>query len=758
MPKRPLHQISGRGAAPMPMLPAERLQALLELTATIATSLRAATDRASMETALEPILTLTVDEQVALMGALGRERTEDALIVATAFEEFGHERISTKEARRSIARLRSQAIHTHFSVPHPSSAQTVSQSLAASFEFAGGWASQTRETSEVVLALRWSRTTPPFDAEGFVLDLHFWHGETMLRNHVESIAARRFEKEILDPIRTSESFSWVSVTAGQARWLIENAIEQRDWLAQNPADAEWSAIEPVLLQRLQCDETPADSSIEAKLLPSDMDEQETLLNFWGSWSFGDFELAYDLLSERHAILERESREEFIELRRKWFKEASPKRFQMGTVAEQTQEQSGIWLPSTGSVSMDNRKNLKFFWSLELQESSFVAQMLEMPMATLVHPDTSRHWFWQSITMERDSNSRSWRVGRIKDEGASAQALSVEQLLKRHEDLWQQADTASQAISEAQMAQEELQREALRVMSLAQESLSNGECALMRLPSDRVLHDQLFKECLQISLYERASAMLHRTLLHFPNDTSRVQRDLTGADYGMARQQASAGNEDAYHYWLDLALRDARASLESHRDEETLAMLAEMLMASGQTDESEALLRESLAISEKATTLLDLGDLLMQREDHIAAVEAFERAAQLEPENPQVRWRLGRALMMVDRPAEARLAFEDAISRDDNDAMAHALLGSLLFEQEDWQDAWNHLYRAVQLGLVTAPILIQMANITTRGGQFDVARSLLTQAMRVDPSIAADVRRMLNDVQQFEAQEKRSKKR
>jgi tetratricopeptide (TPR) repeat protein len=108
----------------------------------------------------------------------------------------------------------------------------------------------------------------------------------------------------------------------------------------------------------------------------------------------------------------------------------------------------------------------------------------------------------------------------------------------------------------------------------------------------------------------------------------------------------------------------------------------------------------------------------------------------------VRWRLGRALELADRQTEAKLVYEDALAANADDAMAHALLGNLLVEEQNYPDARSHLEQAVQLGLVSAQILTQLGYVAAQQKEYEKARALLNQAAQIDPTIARDVRQLI----------------
>jgi tetratricopeptide (TPR) repeat protein len=724
-----------------PLINKEAMAGLIAQIPTMAEALRAATDRAAMTAALAPILEQAEPEQIGFATTLGNQRGDAAPLaadIAEALAELGADRAAAKEARRSLIRLRSAGTRPTITIPRPPlPVDDVAPGQAAP-EFIQGWASRTREKSEVALALAWSRPNQPGDIDAFVLELNMWNGVITEAVHIAPMPQRRFEREILTPRRDRENFTWTTVDQAQSLALVEATLDQGTW-RKAPQSAEWNEVADLILRRLHMGDVAPDPNAGRMLIDADAEAEETLVNFWGSWSFGDYGLVYDLLSDRHALRERETRDDFIALRRKWYDEAHPARIQIGAVAPQAQEQSGLWLPG-GSKASANRQNLAFFWSLELEESPLAGQISEMPLATITNPDSTRHWFWLSVTLEREEDR--WRIGRIRDEALAAQSQPVDELMQRSDAAWQEADAKAQQIAQAQEAGQQVpSQESLAVMTLAQETLSRGECALMRLLADRTLHEQLHDRAIQVGLWDRAAAVTHRILAHFPNDQARGYRDLSMLDFRKAQTFAETDDEANFHRWLDIALDAARKAVELDRTAETLTILGELQSTHGDLEEAETNLRAAIEMQPSVGAWADLGDLLMRRQHYQEAIGAFESAQRLDPTSPQVRWRLGRALEAVDRKPEAKLVYEDALANDANDAMAHALLGNILTEEGDHVGALQHLEQAVRQGLISAEILVQMAFNFARLGRFGEAQSLLEQAKQIEPSLTQQIEQL-----------------
>ncbi len=751
MPKqrdRHRHAPSRQGATPStptPATSAERLAALMGLVPRVAAALRQGGERAALASARLPMSGLPPAGQLAGGRPLGAHRGAGAVDdadVALALAELASDRSVAKEARRASIRLRSAGARATITIPKPASAAPVAPASAAPV-LAGAWASRTRERSEVVLLMIWSRPNDPQRFDPFALTLNYWEGQIQEAIRHDPVTRRHFDREMLpnffsDVRADYDGAEMMPISAGQTRALIEEALDMQAW-RQTPPDDTWLEISDAVLRRVQRDDIKPDPSAGLALLDPATDADEMLVNFWGSWAFGDFELAYDLLGERHALRERQTRDEFVALRRQWYDEAHPARFLLSAIAPQTQEQSGLWLPGSGTTASASRQTFQLFWSLEIDETPIAGQLEEIPFATMVNGESRRHWFWQSVTVERDPQYQLWRLGRIRDEGLAAQSRPVEELVKRSDELWAEANGLAEKNPQPQSDQVTALFQ--QMMALANQAISLGESALMRLPLDRALYDKMHDYSSVLGFWERAAALTQRMLPRFP-DRVMLLKDLCALDYRQSRTLDTTGDREGARQWLERAAANAERLNQEQPSAESRTMLGEILLSLDRADEAEALLREAIALEPTVGAWMDLGELLMTRDQGVEAIEAFESAQRLEPGNQQIRWRLGRALEMVGRPAEAKLVYEDALAQDENDAMAHALLGGLLFERETYDEAEKHLRRARDLGLNSAETSVQLANIQARRGNFKQARQLLNEAAESNPAIADQIKSII----------------
>jgi tetratricopeptide (TPR) repeat protein len=117
--------------------------------------------------------------------------------------------------------------------------------------------------------------------------------------------------------------------------------------------------------------------------------------------------------------------------------------------------------------------------------------------------------------------------------------------------------------------------------------------------------------------------------------------------------------------------------------------------------------------------LDLATLLLENGRAADAITTLEAALsstspQLEPDDRlalvQVRYRLGLAYSMAGRRQEAIRELETVLQAQPTHAAAHAALGRLYYQLQQFTPAWRHARRAESLGLPVAELLAALRQV------------------------------------------------
>src|SRR6185437_3166026 len=486
----------------------------------------------------------------------------------------------------------------------------------------------------------------------------------------------------------------VQLTWAGARRLLREALEVSDWRG-GELDDEFQAHRALIDERLLAE--PDDNDDEARaaiaeedarfaregdrpLIRADLEAEESIGNWLGAWCFGDYGLTWDFLSNDNPLRRGSTRDDYIALRRQWASEADPGALRLTLIREQQQRASALWVPgAVGRLAGSSSKELEAFWSVVVHETALAGQLDEMPMATLTSQETGRHWYWTAYTVTRDMASGLWTIGKMRDEGATSQALTVDELQKRIKETRESAEQTAQTVPENPRDPRTMDVVRAVTGSLAT-VLHYDDALIVKLPLDESAYRSAIDDARTMNNHERAAALLERMLGRFPN-LVRTRFELGVEQYLTADQYANQGEQEAAASWLDRAIATMTVVAEQERTAEHLQGLAELLAQRGEADEAEKYLREALTLdATRASIHADLASVLMSRvsEEHADEPEkAFEgnpspvvreslgelrEAARLDSALPGIFTRMGAIYEMLGQPEDARLSYEEAIQR------------------------------------------------------------------------------------------------
>jgi Tfp pilus assembly protein PilF len=152
------------------------------------------------------------------------------------------------------------------------------------------------------------------------------------------------------------------------------------------------------------------------------------------------------------------------------------------------------------------------------------------------------------------------------------------------------------------------------------------------------------------------------------------------------------------------------------------------------DAAEAIADEILGDTPDDVDALEVKGLAaIDRGDDQAAEQALRRAIAVAPDRRWPYADLARLLLKLQRDAEAEDVATAALAVDPKNPDAHALLGSLLAEREQWMDAAQHFERAIGFIGNHPKLLAGLGHARMRSGKLEEARLLLEAATAADPS-------------------------
>jgi tetratricopeptide (TPR) repeat protein len=796
-PHRP--QSGGRGAPPgQARLDEEQkklVNALLDTIHDMAQALRATTamDRANQLAALESVentaepAAVTFAEQ---LGTIRGSRAHDAIEVAQALGELDPRKDVAREARRARLRLRSAgAIPTlsyapapagrptrHASLPAAAAAAATPPSSPASApavdapapavdapRFVEAYVSQTREQGEVRLIVGWQEGLDAgyMRTHRFVLD--FWQEGIKGFTLLEPVNRSRFSREVREFIggdrdssehdpRSAKPDEAIAINWSQARNLVNEALEVNAWrnAAPNTDFARYrTQIDARLLAAPLSDELQRQVETEEQrfmregdkpYIATTMEPDETVVNWLGAWSFGDFGLAYDLLADDHPLHQQQSRAEYVELRRQWWNAAEPAGLRVTLVRDQEKRASALWVPGSAGLSLGTqRKELEAFWSVVVQETPLGGQVLELPLATISSPKTARHWYWTGYTLVHDRLANRWYISRSRDEGATSQTLTLDELQQRIRDAHQQVEQIT--TQEAPDPASEAAAQALRgITGALTASLHYADALAVQLPLDESVYQDAITDARTLGNHERAVALIERMRRRFVDEV-RLRFEEGIEEYLVAEQYGRQGMAQAEATWLERAIQTVRDVVAEEPTAEHLQGLGELLSRQGHFNQAETYLREAVVKDPtRALAYSDLADALMGRitgenlDDPVAltpdeqqriareALVVLGQAGKLDRSISALYTRMGAIYELLHQPDDSIIALQEAIRLDPADADAHYTLGAMLMDRKRYQDALPHFVTAVQL----APFALQARlSLATCYGMLDQ----VTQALR-----------------------------
>ncbi|WIG59774.1 MAG: hypothetical protein OJF49_002521 [Ktedonobacterales bacterium] len=724
---------------------------------------------------------------------------QDAADVSQAVGELDPRAEVAREARRSRIHLRSMGFVPTLLIP-ASAPATLTPTAATPTMLAAAMAAtetaephpltwrerlveayvtRSREQGEVSLLLGWQEGNDPNFLHPQALLLDFWHDGLKDATRLDSMSRARFHREVIEGIKhdtatDGERAEMLAISWARARRLVREALDVNDWRVTEPGDDTQGALAQLEARLLaEPDDAEAQSAIQHETdrynregdrpyIAGGMEADETVLNWIGGWSLGDYGLSYDLLADDHPMRRKETRDDYIALRRQWARESDPSGLRLTLAREQAKRASALWVPGqAGNLANGERIEMEAFWSLCLTDAPSGGQLDELPMATIDSKETGRHWYWTGYTLARDRTLNTWLLSRTRDEGATSQALTIEELQQRIQESHTAVETITQQAPPTP-GSEQAAEALIAITGALTASLHYGDALIARLPLDETVYRAALTDARTLGNHERAAALLERMAARLGEKT-QLRFEVGVEQYLVAEQYASQGNAGEESAWLARAVSTLEQVVEEEKTAEHLQGLAELLSRQGHFNQAEARLREALQLEpDRAILHSDLTDALMGRvsgenlDDPVTlsteerqaiareALAELRATSQLDPSVGGVFTRMAAIYELLGQPDDTLLALEEAVRRDPGDESAHYALGSLYLTRHRPADALPMLERAVQLSPYNIPARLHLAACYGELGRYGEALRELDLVERLQPGLpeAAELRAIL----------------
>jgi tetratricopeptide (TPR) repeat protein len=186
--------------------------------------------------------------------------------------------------------------------------------------------------------------------------------------------------------------------------------------------------------------------------------------------------------------------------------------------------------------------------------------------------------------------------------------------------------------------------------------------------------------------------------------------------------------------------------------ETAHLIGMLHSRLGQFDHAVEWVSRALRKGAKPAYLTTLGAALIGQGRREEAIQAFDKAVQLQPDDADLWWQLGDGLIAAGRSTEALLCFQHTIRLNPGHADAAYGAGYLLQELGRFDEALVELNRSAQLKPDHAPTLQVRAVVLKNLNRLEEALADNMRAMALDPTDADTCCNMGNALQALERHE------
>lgn len=721
-----------------------QVQLLLARRQEIAEELHGCTSRVQAEQILADIFASDEATQMALLKSLVRARDRDAADLLLAIHELAPLKAVRKEARRALIQLAGAKVYPGWT-PEPEAAAVGGVAVESPPRFWKGLVAEMREAGELQLILCWEQGFEYGEARMLSFLLDFWREgvrdfftdtgtKRYIEDHVKEIRQRARMAEVESG--GEEHADFVDCTLAEGRRLLNEALDVNRWRKTEPHKDFRQAFSLVQRLILHASEAEVGEDRGLTFISRGLEPDMVAANFAGGWSMGDYGLCYDLLTRSSSLLEGRSREEWVELRRRWADEAQPARFEVYFLREREQsKQSAIWLPtSVLSARAESSREVEMGWSLELVDTPLSGTLPEMPMGTAVYKETGRHWFWTIFNIEKEQGE--WRLASIRDEGAALQGLPLDELHKRVQEY---NEAIQKVMREHQPNDPDAQQYFEEIIWRTWQMLAFDDALLARNPLDKAVYEEAYGRAMSVRAVERAAVYAEQLVRRFPNDPDYMgaRQRLGAVQVAVSERFSSLGLSEQAAHFMDLGERTLRETL-SEQNPLSYLLVAELLIGQQKDEEAERLLLEARGFAQErdmqAQIEFDLANLAMNRERFAEAQQYLERLAALVPDYPGLWASLGYVHRQQQNAAEAEIAFRRSIEEDPMEVRAYSELGAIYVDQRELDKARDVISQGIRTLPQSAQLRALMALVYIERGDERRAREYIQEAERLNPDL------------------------
>jgi tetratricopeptide (TPR) repeat protein len=233
----------------------------------------------------------------------------------------------------------------------------------------------------------------------------------------------------------------------------------------------------------------------------------------------------------------------------------------------------------------------------------------------------------------------------------------------------------------------------------------------------------------------------------PEEAARVLSLASGLVEDSAEVRRMLGNSELVRSHIPEAVHQFEAALHfDPHDPGALFGLATAQRKSGAIDAAAATIDKLEKADPTFPGLaLERGQILENRGEYVAAIEAYRKALAQRPNDSELKLRLGAALVTAGQVDEAENVLNQVLKERPTSAEAEHYLGRVLFARKETAQAAQRFERAVNFDTLKADYHLYLAWALLEQGNFGGALESVQRAIERDPNLG-DARWILGRIQ------------
>jgi tetratricopeptide (TPR) repeat protein len=484
---------------------------------------------------------------------------------------------------------------------------------------------------------------------------------------------------------------------------------------------------------------------------------DTVSDFLSEWVEGNYEEAYDFLSNESSLREKLEQADWSERRSQWNLDAHADKLLVSFI-EPLSDEDGQELPI-----------VDVGWSIELNEEAPVVALAELPQATATLSETGRHWFWTRYTLVQEDEE--WLIEDMSDIGASILQSPIPEIQEHIERLQGEIDELEQEIAEED--EDELEDEDLEedededlddddleedeeeieeddLLDLMENTSSSIQLAAQimyyydaLISKTQDVEANTYKSLVERALIttdtERAAYYAKKFAEKVPESRGEALENLAVIYLMIAEHGHENDDHEREHQLIELAETTLRDAVNATHRTKSMILLANILLRQEDNlDEAEELLHTAESNThdedEMVSIELGLGEIAFSRDQKEHALAHYQNAARVNQDDAELWYRIGYLQSQLHNSAQAISSLQKCIELEPTYTDAYTELAGCYIEQGNTKQARETVRRGIDINPDSADLRASMALVYLQSNDARNAKKYLEQAEAIDSSL------------------------